>query len=80
MKMDEMKKAYREKLKDVREAVKSAKKLMRSKEENIRLQAIDRFIRISEFELALIKALNEEPETTARDDRNPLARRAHLDQ
>jgi hypothetical protein len=77
---DETEKAYREKLKDVRGIVKAAKVLMRSEEESVRLQAIDIFIQLSEFELALVQALSEEPETRARveEDRNPLVRRARL--
>ena len=71
-------KAYRGKLKDVRDAVKAAKMLMRSEEESVRLQAIDLFIQLSELELALVQALSEEPETRTRDDRNPLARRTRL--
>jgi hypothetical protein len=53
---------------------------MRSEEESVRLQAIDIFIQLSEFELALVQALSEEPETRARveEDRNPLVRRARL--
>jgi hypothetical protein len=77
--MDETtEKAYREKLKDVREAVKAAKILMKSEEETVRLQAIDLFIQLSELEIVLVQALSMEPETTTREERNPLVRRAHL--
>ena len=78
--MDETaEKAYKEKLRDVREAVKIAKMLMKSaEEENVRLQAIDLFIQLSELELALVQALSEEPEITTREEKNPLARRARL--
>ena len=75
--MDEMEKTYREKLKDVREAVKATKTLMKSDDGNIRLEAIDLFIQLCELELALVHALREEPETQA-EERNPLVRRLRL--
>jgi len=73
------KKVYWEKLKDVREAVKAAKRLMKSEEGHIRIQAIDLFLQLSELEIALVAALRAKPETQAREERNPLARRAKLD-
>ena len=68
---------YEEKLKDVREAVKDANTLMKSDDDNVRIQAIDLFIQLSELELALLHALREEPETQA-EERNPLVRRLRL--
>ena len=78
MKMDETtEKAYREKLKDVRDAIKATKRLMKSKEKHIRLRAIDLFIQLSEMEIALVEYLKGGSEPV-RDERNPLARRASL--
>ena len=76
--MDEMEKTYREKLKDVREAVKATKTLMKSDDGNVRLQAIDLFIQLSELELALIHFLSEDSENQAGEMRNPLVRRVRL--
>jgi len=66
---------YEEKLKDVREAVKAANTLMKSDDDNVRLQAINLFIQLSELELALVQALSEKPESQAN---NPLVRRLRL--
>ena len=68
-------KIYEEKLKDVREVVKAAKTLIESEDDNIRLEAIDLFIQLSELELALVQFLSEEPESQAD---NPLVRRLRL--
>ena len=73
-----LEKAYRKKLKDVRDAVKAVKILMRSEEEQVRLQAIDPFIQLSELELALVQTLSDKSETMARKERNPLVRRARI--
>jgi len=69
---------YEEKLKDVREAVKAANTLMKSDDDNVRIQAIDLFIQLSELELALVHALREDPENQADEERNPLVRRIRL--
>jgi len=66
---------YEEKLKDVREAVKAANTLMKSDDDDVRIQAIDLFIQLSELELALVQALSEKPESQAD---NPLVRRLRL--
>ena len=42
-------------------------------------KAIVLFIQLSELEIALVEALKERPETQAREERNPLARRARID-
>jgi hypothetical protein len=68
---------YEDKLEDVREVVMAAKTLIESEDDNIRLEAIDLFIQLSELELALVHALSEEPETQA-EERNPLVRRLRL--
>ena len=69
---------YEDKLKDVREAVKAANTLMKSDDDNVRIQAIDLFIQLSELELALLHALREEPESQSDEERNPLVRRLRL--
>lgn len=70
----EMTEIYEKKLKDVREAVKATKTLMNSDNDDIRLQAIDLFIQLSEIELALVHTLREDPE----EEGNPLVRRLRL--
>ena len=70
----EITEVYEEKLKDVREAVKATKTLMNSDNDDVRLQAIDLFIQLSEIELALVHTLNEEPD----QEDNPLVRRLRL--
>jgi len=71
----EMTKIYEDKLNDVREVVKATKTLIESEDYNIRLEAIDLFIQLSELELALVQFLSEEPESQADEERNPLVRR-----
>ena len=66
---------YEEKLKDVREAVKAANTLMKSDDDDVRIQAIDLFIQLSELELALLHAMSEESDSQAD---NPLVRRLRL--
>jgi len=74
-------KAYKEKLWEVRAVIEKTKKLMVSEKEETQLKAIDRFLQLSELELALVQALSEEPETRVRieEERNPLVRRIRLD-
>ena len=74
-------KAYKEKLWEVRAVIEKTKKLMVSEKEETQLKAIDRFLQLSELELALVQALSEEPETRVRieEERNPLFRRIRLD-
>jgi len=74
----EMTKIYEDKLEDVREVVKAAKTLIESEDDNIRLEAIDLFIQLSELELALVQFLSEEPESQSDEERNPLVRRIRL--
>jgi len=70
---------YEEKLKDVREVVKAAKTLIESDDDDVRLEAIDLFIQLSELELALVHVLSGEPGSEGEDERNPLVRRLRLD-
>ena len=42
-------------------------------------KAIALFIQLSELEIALVEDLKESPETQAREEMNPLARRARID-
>jgi len=74
----ETREVYEGKLKDVREAVKAAKKLMESEDENVRLRAIDLLIQLSDLELALVHVLCGEP-VSEEEERNPLVRRLKLD-
>ena len=70
---------YRELLKDTREALKVVRRLMKSKNENVKIIAIDKFIPLCDIAVALAEALGEKPEQGERKDRNPLARRSRLD-
>jgi negative regulator of replication initiation len=71
-------KAYKEKLREVRAVIEKTKKLMASEKEENQLKAIDRFLQLSELELALVQTLSEEPEITTREEKNPLVRRTRL--
>jgi len=71
-------KAYKKKLREVRAVIEKTKKLMASEKEETQLKAIDRFLQLSELELALVQTLSEEPEITTREEKNPLVRRTRL--
>lgn len=73
----ETREVYEGNLKDVREAVKTVNTLMESDDDNVRLKAVDLFVRLSELELALVHALSGEPDQAG--ERNPLVRRLRLD-
>jgi len=62
---------YRELLADTREAIKTVKKLMKSKTENVQVSAVDAFLQLSNLAAALAEALGKTPE----QERNPMARR-----
>jgi len=70
---------YRQKLKEVRGAIKTVKKLMESEREEISLKATDLFIQLSDLELALLEVLKGEPRKPEADERNPLVRRTRID-
>ena len=72
---------YRELLKHLRETIKTAKEMMESGDEDVKVFAVDAFITLSKWIIALIEMLKEETklETIEMEDRNPLARRARLD-
>ena len=56
--------------------------MMESEDEDIKVFAMDAFITLSKWIIALIEMLKEQTklETIEMVDRNPLARRARLDQ
>ena len=66
---------YKEKLKDIRSTLKVVKKLMKSKKEETRLEAVSLFVQLSDIEIVLTEALKKKPQKRRAEDRNPLARR-----
>jgi hypothetical protein len=60
---------------------KAAKEMMESEDEDVKVFAMDAFITLSKWIIALIEMLKEQTklETIEMVDRNPLARRAGLD-
>jgi hypothetical protein len=66
----------RELLADVRATIRTVRKLMRSRDRDVQVFAVDAFTKLSEMALALAGALEG---AHAADDRNPLARRSRLD-
>ncbi len=67
--------AARRMLASVEAAMSKAEELMDSKDRDVRVFALDTYVRLAEIEMALLTALSEAPA----DDRNPLARRVRLD-
>ena len=67
--------AARELLKSVQIAIKAVVKLMGSENEDIKVFAIDAFIKLFEIEAMLLDALSGERRT---EERNPLARRTRV--
>ena len=72
---------YRELLKHLRETIKTAKKMMESRDEDVKVFAVDAFITLSKWIVALIEMLKEQNklETIEMGDRTPFARKARLD-
>ena len=69
------KKIVKELLESVQMAIKVVVKLMGSENEDIKVFAIDAFIKLFEIEAALLDALSGERRT---EERNPLARRVRV--
>jgi len=69
------KKVVKELLESVQMAIKVVVKLMGSENEDIKVFAIDAFIKLFEIEAALLDALGGERRT---EERNPLARRTRV--
>ena len=72
---------YRELLRHLWEPIKAANEMMESEDEDVKVFAVDAFITLSKWIVALIEMLKEQTklETIEIEDRNPLARRARLD-
>jgi len=66
---------YRELLTDTKESIKTVKKLMKSKNEDVQVFAVDAFLKLSNLAAALAEALGDKSER----DRNPMSRRLRLD-
>ena len=66
---------YRELLADTRESIKTVKKMMKSKSEDVQVFAVDAFLKLSNLAAALAEALGKKPER----DRNPLSRRSRIE-
>lgn len=66
---------YRELLADTRDAIKAAKRLMGSEDEDVQVFAVEVFLQLSSLVAALAEALGEKTER----DRNPLSRRVRRD-
>ena len=62
-------------LDDVRSTIKTVLSLMESESEDVRVFAVDAFVKLAEMEMTLLEALGAE---SNREERNPLARRAQL--
>ena len=69
------KKVVKELLESVQMAIKVVVKLMGSENEDIKVFAIDAFIKLFEIEAMLLDALSGERRT---EERNPLARRVRV--
>ena len=73
--------AARELLQAVRKAVKATEKLMRSEDEDVQVFAVDSMVKLVEMAITLLSALKaEKTEMIRAEERNPLARRAQIDQ
>jgi len=70
------KKVVKELLESVQMAIKVVVKLMGSENEDIKVFAIDAFIKLFEIEATLLDALSGERRT---EERNPLARRTRVE-
>ena len=68
---------YRELLANTRATIETVMKLMKSEEEEVRVFAVDAFIKLSSLAAALAESLGE-PVKQVVEERNPLARRARL--
>jgi hypothetical protein len=66
---------YRELLEETRESIEVVKKLMKSDNEDIRLEAVRQFMSLTDIAVGLADMIGEKPEPKRRDDKNPLARR-----
>ena len=73
--MDE-REAAEELLADVRETIRTVRRLMESENEDVQVFAVDAFVALAEMEMKLLEALGAESNS---EERNPLARRARLD-
>ena len=70
---------YKELLQETRESIEVVKKLMKSDNEDVRLDAVRQFMSLTDMAVGLADMIGEKPEPKMRDDKNPLARRARID-
>ena len=68
---------YRELLANTRATIETVMKLMKSEEEEVRVFAVDSFMKLSNLAAALAESLGE-PGKEVVEERNPLARRTRL--
>ena len=68
-------KAAEELLRSVKRTISASEGLMKSESEEVKVFAVDTFIKLAEMEIALLEALGEK---AAADEGNPLARRVRL--
>jgi len=68
---------YRELLDEARATIRTVMKLMESEDEEVRVFAVDAFMKLSNFAAALAESLGE-PAEVEEEERNPLARRIRL--
>ena len=68
---------YRELLANTMATIRTVMKLMESEDEEVRVFAVDAFMKLSNLAAALAEALGEPAEVE--EERNPLARRARLE-
>ena len=75
MSEEDPKELSRELLEETRESIDVVKKLMKSDNEDIRLEAVRQFMSLTDMAVGLAEMIEEKPEPKRRDDKNPLARR-----
>jgi len=69
---------YRELLANTMATIRTVMKLMKSEEEDVRIFAVDAFMKLSNLAAALAESLGE-PAEVEEEERNPLARRTRLE-
>ena len=74
---ENMESICRELLADVMATIKTVRKLMKSKDQDVQVSAVDAFTKLTEMAIALSQAL--EQSQTAEKEPNPLARRLRLE-
>jgi hypothetical protein len=73
---EDMASICRELLADVRATIKTVRKMMKSKDQDVQVFAVDAFTKLTEMAIALSQAIGQSQ--TAEGEPNPLSRRARL--